>query len=337
MPLVRPRSRPQLVSLVTALGLSFLALGCGKKDEPKVEEITTYEKVEAKTLKSGEALTKDAEKKAEEAAKKAEAAKINDLATKAVAALKSKTDSIDIIDVLDKIAAKGPALAATAPEIEKFLDHEDGDVKAAALAAFAAVVPARAEDLAARALKSDDETLRKAGVVAWTNLKNGKIQPLIDLLTDVDEGVQAEAVKGIIAGTVDEHVANALAAKLTDMLPAAARLAMPVVKEKRGVVKDLEPKVVEWLGHRDPLVRSGAISFVEDLDLRKYAIAKRLVLNLADDDDTKVRGDSYRLLKRWAGVGAPDYEPDGSEDDRKAARDDWKTWLEENKDKFPSS
>jgi hypothetical protein len=41
-------------------------------------------------------------------------------------------------------------------------------------------MPGRAEDLAKDALKSDDDRLRRAGVMAWINLKNGKIQPLID-------------------------------------------------------------------------------------------------------------------------------------------------------------
>jgi hypothetical protein len=78
----------------------------------------------------------------------------------------------------------------------------------------------------------------------------------------------------------------------------------------------------------------GAIEIAADNNFRTYPIVRRLVLNLGDDDDVRVRSESFKTLKRWGGTGTPDYEADAKEEDRKGACDDWKSWLDKNKDRF---
>lgn len=319
--------------LAAVVMIAVVANACSKKSDDAPSTATEYTKKESTELNQTNALSES-----EQAAKKAKEDEENRLmkaaiaaTAKRVAALKNATDSLDIAEILAQLSQMGEKAVSAAPAIKPLLESKEADVKAAALACWAKIKGKAGRPEIEAALKDADENARRAAMEVWSAVGGSDIGPIVGMLKDIDAGVQGEAMKFLKAQKLDDATVVEIAKRAEDLESQAAKIAVPLLGEHRAIVPKFDEVILALSKHRDAEVRVLAIRAINEYDIKNYAIAKRLVLNMGDDEDKNVRGESWRVVRRWGNNQCPAYDPDAGEEDLKLMCSDWKKWLDDNR------
>ncbi len=322
----------------------FASSACGGGDE-EVESQETFKAEESSTMATKGTAADAAEKARREAERKERLRKQK--AAKELIKWGGRLDDaveadepFDMTEALEGIAQLGEDAKPFLPQLTPFLDHEDEDVRVAALKCL---VSLKGPDVKARlrkAMESDNPVLRKAGLALWrkAGLKDKTV--IMGLLDDLDGNVQYEAVRALEAAGADAADLKMLTEKVPDLDGPAARAALHLAlngMEAWGGPKAIEPLLVELLDHQDPDTRKETLDVISDKTILRRAVAAKVVRILKDDPEELVRRKAYEICKRWAEGKGPAYDPAAEEEERKEPAAAWKAWFDEHASKFESS
>ncbi|MEE9395071.1 MAG: HEAT repeat domain-containing protein [Planctomycetota bacterium] len=325
------------ILLAAVLALSFVACG---DDEPK--DIKTYKKKGSDTMKKeGTALSEEEKQRREQAAaERKETEASNKRLSRAAGHLTKAKDSFEIAEALAEFQAEGARAATYIDRVEKFVDHEDAEVRAQAIKTVASVKGVKAREMLERILNNadEDEYVRTAAIVSWTRAGLTDSGPIEALLDDIDPGIQREALKYLMVDKPTGTRLEFIRGKLSDLAGPAAKLGLQWLMKRRDQIVDLPSFVVEMLDHQDSRTRALTVALAGDASLNKYAVAEKFMRSMIDDPNLVVRKEAQKLLTAWAGSKAlPSYDAEADEEARRAAVEKWLSWLSDNEAKFPKN
>lgn len=331
-------SRNALLAFILVAVVAGLSTGCVKKDED-ASSTTVMKKEEATNLNKTDVAPPPPTGPTKEEVDAKFAPQIKGVLArlkKAVTDFDAGTgDEEMIFEYFTRLGEIGAPAAQSARDVLPFLDHKAIEVRAPALKCWGQIKGKSAQPELTKALADSDEKIRRAAIEGWQAGKITEYGPIVDrLLKEVDADTAAVAMIYLKEQKLDDATVVRIAAKADEFEGAAAKQVLPFVVKNRAVIPTFGEIILKLVNHRDSEVRQLAVEQIYENDIKSYAVARRLVLNLADDDDLGVRGKSWQVLRRWAGNDAPEYDPEADEADLKKMRDEWKVWLEDNKAKL---
>ena len=330
---------------VWILTAALLVLGaCGGGDD-EVESQETFKAEESSTMATKGTAADPAEKARREAERKERLRRQK--AAKELVKWEGRLDDaveadepFDMSEALEGIAQLGEDGKPFLPHLTPFLDHEDEDVRVAALKCLVSLKGPDVKTRLRKAMKSDNVVLRKEGLALWRKAGFKDKTPIIELLDDLDGNVQYEAVRALEAAGAEASDLKLLTEKIPDLDGPAARAALHLAVNGManwGGPKAIEGLLVELLDHQDPDTRKETLDVISDKTILRRAVAAKVVRILKDDPEELVRRKAYEICKRWAEGKGPAYDPAAEEEARKEPAAAWKAWFEKNASKFESS
>jgi HEAT repeat protein len=302
----------------------WLGAACGNDEQDKSKTApkqAVYEKLPEKTPAAAESAPVAT---IQERGREASAERI-------LAGLQEVTDPDEIVNRLGQLGDLGEAARSVAPKVERYMEHESGEIRAAAVQALVGVKSPGLSGILSRALKDKDEEVRTAAAECFASAGINDPAPLhAAIKEELSERVQLAIMKSL--ETLDQDASTeVILGVLRDLEPLAVHPAVRYLLHRKKA--EATEKLLPFLSKNDSSLRSEVIRFVRVLSVKTQVVVDRLIASLKTDVDPKVREDAHELLKEWTGEDFG-YNPLAADEDRIAKAALWRAWFEKNKEDF---